>query len=150
MGFSDVYDYVAGKQDWLARGLPIQGEKADRATAGVIAKDDVVTCRLTDRVGEVQERVIASSYRFALVVTEAGCLLGRLRASELEHCDPGSTAEEVMEPGPSTVRIDTELAALVERLRAGDLNFAVVTTPEGTFVGVVRRSDAERYLSETA
>jgi Mg/Co/Ni transporter MgtE len=149
MGFSDVYQYVAGKQDWLARGLPIEGEKADRATAGAIAKSDVVTCRLTDRVGEVQERVIASSYRFALVVSEARCILGRLRASELEHCDPGSIAEEVMEPGPSTVRIDTELAPLIERLRAGDLKFAIVTTPEGTLVGVVRRSEAERQLSAT-
>jgi predicted transcriptional regulator len=98
----------------------------------------------------VQERVIASSYRFALVVSEARCLLGRLRASELEHCDPGSTAEEVMELGPSTVRIDIELAALVERLRARDFKFAIVTTPEGTLVGVVRRSDAERHLSGTA
>jgi predicted transcriptional regulator len=146
MGFSDVYHYVAGKQDWLARGLPTEGEMAERATAGAIAKDDVVTCRLTDRVGEVQEQVIASSYRFALVVSEARCLLGRLRASEFEHCDPGSTAEEVMEPGPSTVRIDIELATLVERLRARDLKFAIVTTPEGTLVGVVRRSDAERHL----
>jgi predicted transcriptional regulator len=150
MGFGDVYDYVAGKQDWLARGLPIEGEKADHPTAGAVAKNDVVTCGLTDRVGEVQERVIASSYRFALVVSEARCLLGRLRASELEHCDPGSTAEEVMEPGPSTVRIDIELAALVERLRARDLKFAIVTTPEGTLVGVVRRSDAEQQLAATA
>jgi Mg/Co/Ni transporter MgtE len=149
MGFSDVYEYVAGKQDWLARGLPIEGEKADHPTAGAVAKNDVVTCRLTDRVGDVQERVIASSYRFALVVSEAGCLLGRLRASELERCDRGSTAEDVMEPGPSTVRIDKELPALVERLRAGDLKFAIVTTPEGTLVGVVRRSDAERHAPAT-
>jgi Mg/Co/Ni transporter MgtE len=149
MGFSDVYHYVAGKQDWLARGLPIEGEKADRPTAGAVAKNDVVTCRLTDRVGEVQERVIASPYRFALVVSGARCVLGRLRASQLEHCDPESTAEEVMEPGPSTVRIDKELPALIERLRAGDLMFAIVTTPEGTLVGVVRRSDAERHLSGT-
>jgi predicted transcriptional regulator len=125
------------------------GEKADRATAGAIAKNDVVTCGLTERGGEVQERVIASSYRFALVVSEGRCLLGRLRASELEHCDPGSTAEEVMEPGPSTVRIDIEPAALVERLRARDFKFAIVTTPAGTLVGVVRRSDAEQHLSGT-
>ena len=149
MGFSDVYYYVAGKQDWLARGLPIEGEQADRPTAGAVAKNDVVTCRLTDRVGEVEERVIASPYRFALVVSEARCVLGRLRASELEHCDPGSTAEEVMEPGPSTVRFDIEFGALVERLHARDLMFAVVTTPEGVLVGVVRRSEVERRLSGT-
>jgi hypothetical protein len=147
MGFSDVYDYVAGKQDWLARGLPIEGEKAGFPTAGTVAKDDVVTCGLTERVGEVRERVIASPYRFALVVSAKRCVLGRLRASVLEHCDPGSTAEEMMEPGPSTVRFSIELGALVERLHARDFNFAVVTTPEGILVGIVRRSEAERHLS---
>jgi hypothetical protein len=95
----------------------------------------------------VQERVLASPYRFALVVSATRCVLGRLRASVLEHCDPESTAEEVMEPGPSTVRFDIELGALVERLHARDFSFAVVTTPEGVLVGIVRRSEAERQLS---
>jgi CBS domain-containing protein len=147
MGFGEVYDYVAGKQDWLARGLSIEGDQVELPTAGTVARSDVVTCRLDDRVGEVRERVIASPYGFALVVSEDGCLLGRLRGSELERCDPGSTAEEVMEPGPSTVRLDSDLAALVERLRGRNLMFAVVTRPDGTLAGVVRRSDAERHLS---
>jgi rhodanese-related sulfurtransferase/CBS domain-containing protein len=148
LGFSDVYDYVVGKQDWLARGLPIEGEKADVLTAGVVAKNDVVTCGLTDRVGDVQKQVLGSPYRFALVISVAGHVLGRLRESMLEHCDPESSAEEVMQPGPSTVRFDIELPALVERLRARDFKFAVVTTPGGILVGVVRRSDVERHLSD--
>ena len=28
LGFAEVYDYVAGKADWLGRGLPREGEKA--------------------------------------------------------------------------------------------------------------------------
>ena len=110
-------------------------------------RNDAVTCGLTDRVGEVHERVKESPYGFALVVSEGRCLLGRLRASSLEKCDPTSTAEEVMEAGPSTTRPDSELAALVKRLHARDLMFAVVTGPDGLLAGVVRRSDAEAFLS---
>jgi CBS-domain-containing membrane protein len=107
---------------------------------------DAVTCGLTDLVGEVHERVNESPYGFALVISEGGCLLGRLRASSLRECDPGSTAEAVMEPGPSTIRLDIELAALVKRLHERDLMFAVVTDPEGRLAGVVRRSEAEGLL----
>jgi Mg/Co/Ni transporter MgtE len=142
-----VYDYVAGKEDWLARGLPTEGEEADRPAARHLTRDDAVTCGLSDRVGEVYERVKESPYGFALVIAEGGCLLGRLRASALEKCDPDSTAEAVMESGPSTVRPDKELGALVKRLDEGGLMFAVVTDPEGRLAGVVRRSEAEAFLS---
>ena len=142
-----MYDYVAGKQDWLARGLPTEGEEADRPTARHLMKDDAVTCGLADRVGEVYERVKESPYGFALVIAEGGCLLGRLRASALAKCDPGSTAEAVMESGPSTVRPDKELGALVKRLDEGGLMFGIVTDPEGRLEGVVRRSEAEAFLS---
>jgi CBS-domain-containing membrane protein len=52
-----------------------------------------------------------------------------------------------MEPGPSTIRSDTPLRSLVERLHARDLKTAVVTTPEGTLIGVVSRDDAESALA---
>ena len=147
LGFAQVYDYTAGKEDWLARGLPTEGEKADLPAARHLTRGDAVTCGLTDRVGEVYERVKESPYGFALVIAESGCLLGRLRASALAECDPGSTAEAVMEPGPSTVRVDSELAALVKRLHERDLMFAIVTDPDGRLAGVVRRSDAEAAVT---
>ena len=112
-----------------------------------VVRDDVVTCALGDRVGEVHERVKESPFGFALVVADDRCLLGRLRASALEKCDPASSAEQEMEPGPSTVRLDSELEALVKRLRERALAFAVATDPDGRLAGVVRRSDAEEYLS---
>ena len=142
-----MYDYVAGKQDWLACGLPTEGEEADRPAARHLMRDDAVTCGLADRVGEVYERVKESPYGFALVIAEGGCLLGRLRASALAECDPGSTAEAVMDSGPSTVRPDKELGALVKRLDERGLMFGIVTDPEGRLEGVVRRSEAEAFLS---
>jgi CBS domain-containing protein len=137
-----VYDYMPGKADWLARGLPREGAKAAERRALDFAHDDVVTCDLGARVGDVRERVGASPYRFAFVVAGGGMVLGRLRRAALEG-DPDARAEDVMEPGPSTVRADTPAADLLERLTRQDLTSAVVTDPEGRLMGVVRRADLE-------
>lgn len=138
MGFEKVYDYVPGKVDWLARGLPTEGEKASVRRVKDAVGDDVVTCGLSDRMQSVRPRVEASPYGFALVISDDGTLLGRLRRAALEG-EPDATAEAVMEVGPSTVRPDTELDELLERLAKRDLTTAVVTTPEGRLLGIVRR-----------
>jgi CBS domain-containing protein len=142
LGFTEVYDYVPGKADWLAHNLPIEGEHADAPTPGRLARDDVVTCRLDDRVGEVRKRIADSEYGFALVTTPGGVVLGRIRGSMLD-CDPDLPAEEVMEAGPSTVRPDTPADSLAKRLAERDLRLAIVTDPEGRLIGVARRRDLE-------
>jgi Mg/Co/Ni transporter MgtE len=91
-------------------------------------------------------RIQASPYGFALVVSRGGVLLGRVRRSALGD-DPEASAEDVMEPGPSTVRPDSDLGSLVERLRKRELKTAVVTTPDGRLVGVLRRAHAEAVVS---
>src|SRR5438445_304379 len=139
LGFEDVSDYVPGKADWLAHGRPVEGTGADVPTAGRLAHDDVVTCGLEDPVSEVRARVESSPYGFALVTAQGGVLLGRLRASVMSDSD--GRAEELMQPGPSTVRCDTPAGELAERLARRDLRTAVVSTPEGELVGVVLRSE---------
>ncbi|HEY6397609.1 MAG TPA: CBS domain-containing protein [Solirubrobacteraceae bacterium] len=138
-----MYDYVAGKVDWRAHGLPIDGEEADAPAAGRLVREDVVTCELDDRVGEVRERILASGYGFGLVTAAGDVLLGRLRRSDLD-CDPTLRAEEVMEAGPSTVRPDLAPVALAKRLDKRGLRWAVVTDPEGRLFGIVSRDDLER------
>ena len=142
LGFGEVYDYAAGKADWLARGLPREGEKATAARVVDYARDGVVTCGLSDDVANVRARVEDSPYGFALVVADGGLLLGRLRRAALEG-DPAARAEDVMEPGPSTVRADTAPDKLAERLRAAGLKTALVTTPDGVLLGAVRAADLE-------
>ena len=134
---------MPGKADWRAHGLPVEGEHADLPTAGGVARDDVVTCRLDDPVGPIAERVAPSPYGFALVTTEDGILLGRLRASVMRDAPAEATAEAIMEPGPTTVRADTLAADLAQRLTERDLKTAIVTTPEGRLIGVVTRTDLE-------
>ena len=126
-----------GKAEWFAYALPGEGERQDEPRVGSFAHDDVVTCELDETVGAVRERVEPSPYGFALVVTAGGVLLGRLRKSALEG-DPSATAESVIEAGPSTVRPDQDPAELAGKLREKDVKTAVVSTPDGRLVGVVR------------
>jgi Mg/Co/Ni transporter MgtE len=70
-------------------------------------------------------------------------LLGRLRRASLQG-DPTATAEEVMEPGPSTIRPDTQPAELARRLRDRELTTAVVTDPDGVLLGIVRLVDLDQ------
>ena len=99
-----------------------------------------MTCRLEDRIGAVVPRIEQSPYGFAFVTSPTGVVLGRLRRSRCED-DLERTAEEAMEPGPSTVRPDEPPGKLRERLEKRDLKTAVVTTPEGVLMGVVRVAD---------
>jgi CBS-domain-containing membrane protein len=74
------------------------------------------------------------------VLAEDGTLLGRVRRSALRDGATG-TAEDAMTAGPSTVRYDLAVGELRDRLDKRDLKTAIVTTPEGKLVGVVRRAD---------
>jgi Mg/Co/Ni transporter MgtE len=130
---------VPSKEDWLARGLPTEGRRAGVTRVGSLVRDDIVTCRLGDRVDELRPRVESSPYDFALVTTERGTLFGRLRASVMEGAEAGATAESLMDPGPATMRPDRTPAEVIERLDKRDLRTAVVSTPEGRLIGVITR-----------
>jgi len=140
LGFERVYDYAVSKVDYLARGLPREGEKAGERRPGDVLRDDVVRCRLADPADEVRERIDASPYGLGLVVSEDQVVLGRLRRSVLDEAE-GSTAEELMEPGPSTIRANEPIDALRDRLKDRGLKAAIVTAPDGVLLGIVRTAD---------
>jgi CBS-domain-containing membrane protein len=122
---------------------PRRATKPRPRRAADLLRDDVATADLHERIADVVPRVRASPYRFALVTGRGDVLLGRLRRAALEG-DPAATAEGVMEAGPSTIRPDTEAAALARRLRERELTTAVVTDPDGVLLGVVRLIDLEQ------
>jgi CBS-domain-containing membrane protein len=103
----------------------------------------VVTCGLSDPVGEIARPIADSPYVFALVISITGVLLGRIRASAL-NVEPDTPAERVMESGPSTVRPDTPADQLAQRLHDRDLPTAIITTPEGELIGIARHADLEQ------
>ncbi len=138
---------MAGKVDWLVHQRPVEGRRAGEPTVGGLAHDDTVTCRLSDRAADVRERVAASDYPFALVLGERRVLLGRAPISALE-ARPDLAVEEVMDPGPSTVRPHRTAEGVASDLRKKDLQWAIVTTPEGRLIGVVSRTELEAAVSE--
>lgn len=141
-GFTQVYDYVASKVDWLAHNLPTQGALADRPTAGTRLRTDVVLAGPDEHVGDVRARVERSRYDFALVVEDDATLLGRLRRSMLK-VETRVTAEEAMEAGPATIRPHQLLEETAAQMRKHRHTTRVVTDPEGHLLGVVHRDDLD-------
>jgi CBS-domain-containing membrane protein len=137
---------VAGKADWLAHGLPTEGEQAQVPRAKDVLRREVVTALPEEPVGGVAARVAPSPYGFALVVADDGTLLGRLHKAVLD-ADPSARAEQVMKAGPSTIRADRPLAELAERLPRRGLRTAVVTAPDGKLLGVVLWAAMEAQLA---
>lgn len=145
LGFTKVSDYVAGKADWLASGLPVEGQLANLPRAGDVARKDVPTCNLTDRLGDVRDRTRDADQNVCVVVNDHRVVLGRLRGDALRG-DPGATVESVMESGPTTTRTDDPLEAITERLQHRRVSSILVTTSDGRLVGVLYRKDAEKGL----
>ncbi len=146
LGFSEVYDYVAGQADWLAFGLPTEGTSANAPRAGHLADPDVPTCELGDTVGSVRERVRASGENICVVINDEGIVLGRIRGDE--DGDPRRTVDAVMDSGPVTVRPSESLEEITRRMRDRKVDQVLVTTSDGRLVGVLRRGDAECRLAE--
>ena len=139
LGF-DVYDYALSKVDWMAHGLPMEGSATDRPTAGSFAHDDVSTCKLDDSPETIGQGIDASPYGFALVLADH-VVLGRVRRSHLADAPSDATAEQLMEPGPSTTRPHTDTEEVAQQLQRSGATTAILTTPEGLLLGVVRRAD---------
>lgn len=142
LGFQNVYDYMPGKLDWIAHALPLQGEWDQSTTVGAFVHRDVATCSLEERAAVVRERIDASPYGFALVLSDQEIVLGRVLRSTIER-SPDASAQALMESGPSTVRAHVQAAELAERLADRDLATAVITTPGGRLIGIVRGADLQ-------
>ena len=145
LGFTQVFDYVAGKADWFASGLPREGKQANVPRAGDAARRDVPTCQVTDRLGDVQAGGQATGGTMCIVLNDHGVVLGRLR-NEARDADPTAIVEMVMEAGPTTIRPDTFLESITKRMQKRKVESIVVSTSDGRLVGVLHRKDAEHYL----
>jgi CBS domain-containing protein len=137
-----VFDYVAGKVDWQASGLPTEGKRSGVPRVGERVRRDVPTCRSTDRLGEVAKRVRAAGWDGCVVVNEERVVLGLLQGQALDG-DPQQLVEEVMEPGPSTFRPDVTLEEMTAYMRQRQLDSVLITTADGKLVGILQRTAAE-------
>lgn len=140
LGFDEIYDYAAGKHDWLAAGLPTEGSNAQRPRAGGIARSDVPTCRLDERLGEVRERAQAAGWNVCVAVNDQGIVFGLLREKELAG-DSDVTIAEAMRPGPSTFRPHVSAREMAKYMVEHDLQSSPITTSDGRLVGILLRDD---------
>lgn len=146
LGFHRVYDYVDGIADWRAAGLPVEGTAEPEQRVIDATRGDVPTCRPDETITDVRARVVDGGWNVCVVVDCDGMAIGRVRGSAFD-ADPDRRAAEVMEPGPSTVRPDSLLPPLVRRMHERNAQHVLVTTPQGTLIGILLRDEADRLLA---
>ncbi len=147
LGFKQVYRYTAGKMDWLASGLPVEGQFADEPCAGDIAHRDVPTCRLDERLSEARRR--ADGWPVCVVVNEQKVVLGLLRIQAMQQADGQQSVEQVMESGPRTYRPYVHPERLMRYFDKYQERYGVLlTTADGNLIGFVRREDVEGAMQQ--
>lgn len=136
-GFT-VYDYAAGKVDWIAAGWPTEGTASTAGRVLHAVDRDVPTCAPADRLDGVRARFPGAEV--CVVVNDQRVVLGRLRFDRLGAT--GGTAEDVMQPGPATIRTHEDLDATLDRMAKRRVTGLLVTTPDGELLGLIRARPA--------
>lgn len=147
LGFREVYDYVAGKVDWMAAGLPTEGTNAAHPRAGDAARKDAPTAGLQERLGDVRDRVRAMGWESVVAVNEERVVMGLLRSKELDG-HPDLRVEQAMRPGPSTFRPYVAIKEMATFMVEHQLESSPITTSDGRLVGLLLRQDAIRLAGD--
>lgn len=147
IGFERVCDYRPGKKDWLANGLPTEGNRSDQKRVGDVARTDPATCLPTETIGEVRRR-LGTTRECVVVVNEANVVEGRIDRRVLAHAQDDDRVEALMELGPTTVRPDSSIESTARRLVDSHADSLLVTTDLGQLLGVFTSDDAEHFLEE--
>ena len=133
-----MYDYVAGKADWLAADLPFEGTAK---LAGMFTRRDVVTVAEDTPAVEALRLLDAQGFGPVLVLNQAGVVMGAAYRSALMSSSGDAEAGSLMRSGVSTVRPSEEAAALADRMNHVQVRGTVVTRSDGTLVGVFFAED---------
>jgi len=137
-GFGPVYDYTAGKADWLAADLPFEGSAR---LAGMFTRRGVATVAERTPAAEALRLLTAQGYRPVLVLIEAGVVIGAAYRDRLASAPGEAETGSVMRFGVSTVRPSEDAEALAHRMGHAEVTRVVVTRPDGTLVGLFFAAD---------
>jgi CBS domain-containing protein len=132
-GFGPVFDYVAGKADWLAADLPFEGTAQ---LAGMFTRRDVATTGEGAPVTEALRLLEAQGFGPVLVLNEAGVVMGAAYRDRLQAASGEAEVGSVMRFGVSTVRPSEDAAALAHRMGHSEVTRVVVTRSDGTLIGL--------------
>ena len=138
-GFGPVYDYAAGKTDWLAADLPFEGTAR---LAGMLTRRGVATASERTPAAEALRLLQAQGFGPVMVLNQAGVVMGAAYRHNLESAPANAEVGTVMRFGISTVRPSEDAGALAHRMQHAQVTRVVVTRPDGTLVGLFLAADA--------
>ena len=138
IGFGPVYDYMAGKADWLAADLPFEGTAR---LAGMFTRRGVATVAEGAPAAEALGLLEAQGFSPVLVVNEAGVVMGAAYREGLAAAPGEAAVGTVMRFGVSTVRPSEDAAALAHRMGQRQVTRVVVTRSDGTLIGLFFAED---------
>lgn len=135
-GYHPVYDYAAGKADWLAFNLPRRGW-AD--LAGDHLTTAIPTCSPADPISDIRHLLDDNPLELVVALNHQGIVMGTVDSQQLEAAHPNIPVEEVMWEGPTTIRPSENTQALTEQMRNADVDAVLVTSSNGKLLGLYRR-----------
>jgi CBS domain-containing protein len=137
-GFGPVYDYGAGKADWLAADLPFEGTAQP---AGMFTRRGVATATEGTTAAEALPLLEAQGFGPVVVVNQTGVDMGAAYRDTLAGAAGEASVGSVMRFGVSTVRPSEDAAALAHRMGHREVTRVVVTRSDGTLVGLLFAAD---------
>jgi hypothetical protein len=123
-----VYDYVDGKADWMAYGLPVEGDDGPFLGPSVT---DVPTCDVGLTVGDARAALDSAHAEVVIVTAGGGLAVGEVDADALEGRADDVALLEVLRPVPETVRPSVTVASVA----GGGGGERLVTTSDGRLLG---------------
>jgi CBS domain-containing protein len=135
-----VYDYAAGKMDWLTADLPFEGTAQ---LAGMFTRRSVATTGEQTPAAEALRLLEAQGFGPVLVLNEAGVVMGAAYRDRLEAAPGEAEVGTVMRFGVSTVRPSEDAAALAHRMGHAEVTRVVVTRSDGTLIGLFFAEDLD-------
>ena len=137
-GFGPVYDYMAGKMDWLAADLPFEGTAQ---LAGMFTRRGVAATGEHTPAAEALRLLEAQGFGPLVILNEAGVVMGTAYRDRLQAAARDVEVGSVMRFGVSTVRASEDAAALAHRMGHAEVTRVVVTSSDGTFIGLFFAED---------
>lgn len=140
-GFGPVYDYTAGKSDWLAADLPFEG---NAQLVGQFTRREVAAVGEDTAAPQALRQLQAHGFGPVVVLNHAGVVMGTARREDLESAAERTPAGALIRFGVSTVRPSEQAADLAHRMAHAEMTWTVVTRSDGTLVGLLFAEDLPR------
>lgn len=118
-----------GKSDWMAFGLPVEGEAGPFAGQGVI---EAATAGPDQRVSAVRAGRDRGASGPVVVINDAGVVLGSIESGRLDDAEADASASSIMALSPTTIRPSVELSSLAEAKEP-----VLITDSDGVLLGLI-------------